>query len=178
MIRGTVEDQEYVITELKSPDGYATAKPVTFKTDESKNLTVEMVDEVTRVEVSKQDITTNKELPGASLVVKDKDGNVIDEWVSTTEPHIIKNLTVGETYTLEETIAPDGYKIAQSINFEIKDTGEVQNVVMYDELLPSSGGVNTSDTTDVNTMAVLASISALGMASYGMYEFFKKRYNQ
>ena len=178
MIRGTVEDQEYVITELKSPDGYATAKPVTFKTDESKNLTVEMVDEVTRVEVSKQDITTNKELPGASLVVKDKDGNVIDEWVSTTEPHIIKNLTVGETYTLEETIAPDGYKIAQSINFEIKDTGEVQSVVMYDELLPSSGGVNTSDTSDVNTMAVLASISALGMASYGMYEFFKKRYNQ
>ena len=117
-------------------------------------------------------------MKGASLVVKDKDGNVIDEWVSTTEPHIIKNLTVGETYTLEETIAPDGYKIAQSINFEIKDTGEVQSVVMYDELLPSSGGVNTSDTSDVNTMAVLASISALGMASYGMYEFFKKRYNQ
>ena len=178
MIRGTVEDQEYVITELKSPDGYATAKPVTFKTDESKNLTVEMVDEVTRVEISKQDITTQKELEGAHLQVRDKDGNVIDEWVSTTEPHIIKNLTVGETYTLSETIAPDGYKIAQSIDFEIKDTGEVQSVIMYDELLPSSGGVNTSDTTDVNTMAVLASISALGMASYGMYEFFKKRYNQ
>ena len=49
MIRGTAEDQEYVITELKSPDGYATAKPVTFKTDEDKNLTVEMIDEITRV---------------------------------------------------------------------------------------------------------------------------------
>ena len=58
MIRGTAEDQEYVITELKSPDGYATAEPVTFKTDEDKNLTVEMIDEITRVEVSKQDITT------------------------------------------------------------------------------------------------------------------------
>ena len=178
MIRGTAEDQEYVITELKSPDGYATAKPVTFKTDEDKNLTVEMIDEITRVEVSKQDITTNKELPGASLVVKDKDGNVIDEWVSTTEPHIIKNLTVGETYTLEETIAPDGYKIAQSIDFKIKDTGEVQNVVMYDELLPSSGGVNTSDDTSTGAMAALVSVSALGMVSYGMYEFFRKRYNQ
>lgn len=49
-----------------------------------------MIDEITRVEVSKQDITTNKELPGATLVVKDKDGNVLDEWVSTSEPHIIK----------------------------------------------------------------------------------------
>ena len=158
MIRGTAEDQEYVITELKSPDGYATAKPVTFKTDEDKNLTVEMIDEITRVEVSKQDITTNKELPGATLVVKDKDGNVLDEWVSTSEPHIIRNLTVGETYTLSETIAPDGYKIAQSIDFKIKDTGEVQNVVMYDELLPSSGGVNTSDDTSTGAMAALVSV--------------------
>ena len=39
----------------------------------------------------------NKELPGATLVVKDKDGNVIDEWVSTSEPHIIRSLTVGKT---------------------------------------------------------------------------------
>ena len=178
MIRGTVEDQEYVITELKSPDGYATAEPVTFKTDEDKNLTVEMIDEITRVEVSKQDITTNKELPGATLVVKDKDGNVIDEWVSTSEPHIIRSLTVGKTYTLSETIAPDGYKIAQSIDFKIKDTGEVQNVVMYDELLPSSGGVNTSDNTSTGAMAALVSVSTLGMVSYGMYEFFRKRYNQ
>ena len=178
MIRGTAEDQEYVITELKSPDGYATAKPVTFKTDEDKNLTVEMIDEITRVEVSKQDITTNKELPGATLVVKDKDGNVLDEWVSTSEPHIIRSLTVGKTYTLSETIAPDGYKIAQSIDFKIKDTGEVQNVVMYDELLPSSGGVNTSDDTSTGAMAALVSVSALGMVSYGMYEFFRKRYNQ
>ena len=178
MIRGTAEDQEYVITELKSPDGYATAEPVTFKTDEDKNLTVEMIDEITRVEVSKQDITTNKELPGATLVVKDKDGNVIDEWVSTSEPHIIRSLTVGKTYTLSETIAPDGYKIAQSIDFKIKDTGEVQNVVMYDELLPSSGGVNTSDDTSTGAMAALVSVSTLGMVSYGMYEFFRKRYNQ
>ena len=178
MIRGTAEDQEYVITELKSPDGYATAEPVTFKTDEDKNLTVEMIDEITRVEVSKQDITTNKELPGATLVVKDKDGNVLDEWVSTSEPHIIRSLTVGKTYTLSETIAPDGYKIAQSIDFKIKDTGEVQNVVMYDELLPSSGGVNTSDNTSTGAMAALVSVSTLGMVSYGMYEFFRKRYNQ
>ena len=105
-------------------------------------------------------------LPGLKYV-KDKDGNVLDEWVSTSEPHIIRNLTVGETYTLSETIAPDGYKIAQSIDFKIKDTGEVQNVVMYDELLPSSGGVNTSDDTSTGAMAALVSVSALGMVSYG-----------
>ena len=135
-----------------------------------------MIDEDTKVEVSKQDITTNKELPGATLVVKDKEGKIVDEWVSTTKPHMIKNLIAGETYTLIETIAPDGYKIAQSINFTVQNTGEVQKITMYDELLPSSGGVKTYDDTDISSMIVFASMIVL--ISYGMYEFFKKKYNQ
>ena len=67
MIRGTVEDQEYVITELKSPDGYATAEPVTFKTNKEQNLTVEMTDEITQFEFYKKDITSQEELEGATL---------------------------------------------------------------------------------------------------------------
>lgn len=177
-IQNLAAGMEYTLREVNAPDGYATAEEQTFTAGEDKDVSLVMTDEDTKVEISKQDITTNKELPGATLVVKDKDGNVLDEWVSTSEPHIIRNLTVGETYTLSETIAPDGYKIAQSIDFKIKDTGEVQNVVMYDELLPSSGGVNTSDDTSTGAMAAFASVSALGMVSYGMYEFFRKRYNQ
>ena len=51
-----------------------------------------MKDEDTKVEVSKQDITTKKELPGAHLKVTDEEGNTVDEWVSKEESHIIKNL--------------------------------------------------------------------------------------
>ena len=178
MIQGLLAGEEYILRETQAPEGYATAEEQKFVAGEEEDISLIMIDEDTKVEISKQDITTNKELPGASLVVKDKDGNVVDEWVSTAEPHIIKNLTVGKTYTLSETIAPDGYKIAQSIDFKIEDTGEVQNVVMYDELLPSSGGVKTYDDTDINDMIVSASMTVLGMVSYGMYEFFRKRYNQ
>lgn len=177
-IRNLAAGMEYTLREVSAPDGYATAEEQIFTAGEDKDVSLVMTDEDTKVEISKQDITTQKELEGAHLRVTDKDGNVIDEWVSGKEPHIIKNLTAGETYTLSETIAPDGYKIAQSVDFEIKDTGEVQNVVMYDELLSSSGGVNTSDDTSTGAMAALASVSALGMVSYGMYEFFRKRYNQ
>lgn len=59
-------------------------------------------------------------------------------------------LVVGETYTLTETIAPDGYKIAQSIEFTVIDNGEVeQQIQMIDELLPvvQTHKVNTGDHT-------------------------------
>ena len=64
----------------------------------------------TTIEVTKSDLTTGVELNGASLSVLDKDGNVIDSWTSVKdEPHVIKYLTVGKTYTLRESLAPLGY---------------------------------------------------------------------
>ena len=100
-----------------------------------------------KVSVSKQDITDHKELEGAKLQVKDADGNIIDEWISGKEPHMIQNLFCGHTYTLTEIIAPKGYKIAQSINFTIEETGKIQKVVMYDELLPKKA-IKTGDDKD------------------------------
>ena len=126
MIRGTVEDQEYVITELKSPDGYATAEPVSFKTNKEQNLTVDMTDEITQFEFYKKDITSQEELEGATLQIKDKNGNIVDEWVSGKTPHKITGLTVGQTYTMIEVIAPVNYKIAQNKEFTVSNTGEVQ----------------------------------------------------
>ena len=53
---------------------------------------------------------------------------------------MIKGLEVGKEYRLVEVIAPDGYMIANDVTFKVEDTGEVQQVVMYDELIPTSGG--------------------------------------
>ena len=106
MIQGLEAGEEYVLKETKTPNGYATFKTQTFTAEEGKDTSLSMVDEDTKVEVSKQDITTKKELEGAKLKVTDKDGKVIDEWTSGKQPHMIKNLTAGETYTLTEAIAP------------------------------------------------------------------------
>lgn len=104
-----------------------------------------------KVEISKQDITDHKELEGAKLQVKDAEGNIVDEWISGKEPHMIQNLFCGHTYTLTEIIAPKGYQIAQSIDFKIEETGEVQKVVMYDELMPKK--VKTGDNSNINIFA-------------------------
>ena len=85
---------------------------------------------VTIVEISKVDVTTGEELPGAHLVVKDASGKVVDEWTSTNEVHVIKNLTPGK-YTLTETIAPDGYILSdETITFTVKSDGSVTKVKM------------------------------------------------
>jgi len=87
------------------------------------------------VEITKSDITTGVELDGAYLQVIDKDGNVIDSWTSSKdEPHVIKRLVVGETYTLREKFAPYGYLVANDITFTIEDTAEIQKVEMKDEV--------------------------------------------
>ena len=166
MIRGTVEDQEYVITELKSPDGYATAEPVSFKTNKEQNLTVEMTDEITQLEFYKKDITSQEELEGATLQIKDKNGNIVDEWVSEKTPHKITGLTVGQTYTMIEVIAPANYKIAQNKEFTVSDTGKVQKITMYDELMPVAKKVKTADDMYIGMYMMLGGLSAL---SIGMF---------
>ena len=164
MIRGTVEDQEYVITELKSPDGYATAEPVSFKTNKEQNLTVDMTDEITQFEFYKKDITSQEELEGATLQIKDKNGNIVDEWVSGKTPHKITGLTVGQTYTMIEVIAPVNYKIAQNKEFTVSDTGDVQKITMYDELMPVAKKVKTGDLSNPFSYLVLTGVAVLGMS--------------
>ena len=126
----------YTLTEITAPDGYAFAENVPFTvlpTGEVQKF--EMLDDVIKVEISKVDITTNKELPGAELIITNKDGKEIDRWVSTDKPHYIEKLPSGE-YTLTEITAPDGYDIAESIRFTVLPTGEVQTVVMKDARTP------------------------------------------
>ena len=114
---------------------YLTTKNILFwKWDDWKLLddaTVIMQDDITKVQISKKDLTTKEELPGAELVIKDKDGTEIDRWISTNEPHYVEKMPAGD-YTLTEITAPNGYKVAESIDFTVLPTGEIQTVVMKD----------------------------------------------
>ena len=90
---------------------------------------------MTKVEISKTDIS-GKELPGAKMTVLDKDGNAVESWTSTDKPHYMEKLPIGD-YILREETAPEGYLIAEDVEFSVKDTGEIQKVSMKDEKKPS-----------------------------------------
>ena len=61
---------------------------ILLKDSDGFSQTITMLDAPTRVKISKADITTHEEIPGATLRVLDKDGNVVDEWVSEDTPHL------------------------------------------------------------------------------------------
>jgi uncharacterized surface anchored protein len=124
--------KRYRLVEVKAPKGFNIAAPIEFTVENTTEpVAVKMVDTTTRV--SKTDITGEKEIPGAKLIVRDKDGNIVDEWTSTEDIHFADNLIEGETYTLEESIPAPGYVTAEPITFTVTKDGISTDVTMKDE---------------------------------------------
>ena len=130
----------YYVKEVQAPAGFVTTEEIkefdfAYAGEEVAEVSFEFTyeDEPTTFEITKSDITTGEELPGAKLKVSDSEGNVVDEWTSGSTPHIIKELEVGKKYTLTETIPADGYATAESITFVVENTADIQKVEMQDD---------------------------------------------
>ncbi len=131
----------YYVKEVESPAGYLldeTVYDVDFSYTQEMAATptvakeLEMKDTPIIVEVSKTDITTGKELPGATLEVIDSNGDVYASWKTDGKPYRLEAIPAGK-YTLRETAAPYGYLIANEVEFTVEETGEIQKVAMSDE---------------------------------------------
>ena len=128
----------YRIVEITAPAGYlldSTPVDVEF-TYEGQQIAWQIVDGTntnlrTSVDISKQNITNGKELPGAKLEIRDTDGNLVEGWTSTKTPHTVRGLELEKEYTLTETRAPDGYAEAESIVFKLVQEGTEQVNEVY-----------------------------------------------
>ena len=128
----------YRIVEVAAPAGYlldSTPMEVTF-TYEGQQIAWQVVDGTntnlrTSVDISKQDITNGKELPGAKLEIRDADGNLVEGWTSGKAPHTVRGLELEKEYTLTEKRAPDGYAEAESIVFKLVQEGTEQVNEVY-----------------------------------------------
>ena len=132
-IEGLTVGKKYTLKEEIAPDGYVIATEIKFKVEDTNEIQkVKMIDKV--VEISKEDIS-GKEIEGAKLQVLDKDGNVIDEWISEKEAHKVKGLKENETYILHEEIAVGNYVKASDIEFTVSEDKKTQQIVMIDKLV-------------------------------------------
>lgn len=130
-IKGLHEGCEYTLTETTAPKGYVKAESIEFTVSkEKKNEAYIMKDK--QVSVTKTDITGTQEVPGATLTVKDEDGNTVDTWVSGDKEHYVSGLEEGKTYTLIEETAPEGYVRAEEITFTVTNEKVDQEVNMFD----------------------------------------------
>lgn len=129
----------YYVKEIEAAPGYLVDEneyPIdfTYKDQKVAVITQELAVKETPmiVEVSKSDITTGKELVGASLEIVDSNGETYAAWKTDGKPYQLNAIPAGD-YTLKETAAPYGYKIANSVDFTVEETGEIQKVAMVDE---------------------------------------------
>lgn len=130
-VSGLEEGKTYRLVEAEAPKGYVKAKDVFFTvSNEKKNEAYIMKDK--QVTVTKTDITGTQEVPGATLTVKDEDGNTVDTWVSGDKEHYVSGLEEGKTYTLIEETAPEGYVRADEITFTVTKEKVDQEVNMFD----------------------------------------------
>lgn len=130
-ISGLEEGKSYILHEEVCVDGFVKATDIEFEVSYDKETQhLEMVDKI--VDVTKTDMVNGEEVEGAKLVVTDKEGNEIDKWTSTKEPHHVVGLEEGKTYVLTETTCPYGYEIAESITFTVTTDKETQLIEMKD----------------------------------------------
>lgn len=130
-VSGLIENETYILHEEIVVDGYVKATDIEFTVTENKETQkIQMIDKI--VEIVKTDLVTSEELEGAKLQVVDEDGNIIDEWVSTNEPHRVKGLEENKNYKLIEITAPYGYEITEEIEFSVTTDKETQLIEIKD----------------------------------------------
>lgn len=129
-ISGLEEGKTYTLIEETAPEGYVRADEITFTvTNEKVDQEVNMFD--AQVKVTKTDALTGDAVKGAEFTVFDKDGNIVDKWITDGTAHAVSGLDAGKEYMIKETKTPEGYMTApdrtlvvsgeQNMDVEIKE---------------------------------------------------------
>ena len=165
-----IADGTYTVEEIAAPEGYQKTDEIYEFTIDNNNRDVTVTIENQTIEklvnILKVDAATGKPLAGATLVVKDSEGNVIEEFVTTEEPHTITGLKDG-TYTVEELKAPEGYNKSDEVyKFTINDKTPTALVIFENSEIvevPFTGSNDSLITTLFGSMMI---ISGVGFVYY------------
>lgn len=165
-----LSDGTYTVEETKAPAGYEKSDEIyeftVNKDNRDATITIENTPIEKLVNILKVDAATGNPLSGATLVVKDSDGNVVEEFVTTTEPHTITGLEDGE-YTVEEVEAPEGYNKSDEVyKFTISDETPTALVIFENNEIvevPFTGSSKSLISTIFGSMLL---ISGVGFVYY------------
>jgi TQXA domain-containing protein len=182
-----------ILVETKAPDGYAIADPISITVNQDGSIykdgqivdssgPIVMVDKPLHdFQFSKQD-ADGKELAGATIELRDANSKVVETWTSDGTVH--KFSAAAGTYTLVETQAPNGYKIAAPITITVKEDGAVEKngsvvdntapIVMVDEKKsttvdrPTTVSISSPNTGDHSNSLLLAGLLLADFLGIGM----------
>ena len=126
----------YILKEVEVPSesGYVTIEDVEFTIKDTLEVQqVKVTQSVSKLEVHIFDELENeKYVEGTKWQIVDKETEEVkDEWVQDGNKHEVKKLPIGN-YILKEVEVPSesGYVTIEDVEFEVKDTLEVQSVTV------------------------------------------------
>ena len=144
-----VKGETYFLTEItRYSDGEErVSSRMSFTLDEQAGISaIGGYDKETEVVISKTDLTTGEELPGNHLTVTDEKGEIVDQWISGEEPHVIRGLEPGKKYTLTEVRPAEGFAWAEEITFQVNEDGTAEEILM--ENRPTHAVITKKDITN------------------------------
>ena len=168
----------YTLKETKAPAGYKISKEETKFTisDTNRDITLKIENTALTklVNIVKIDKSTGQPLAGAHLVVKNEQGEVIADFVSTEQPYTIKDLKDGK-YSVYEVEAPSGYKKNEATYyFTISDGNTVASVTVENEKEGEVVKVPNTGSNDSVIPGVIGSIALLSGVGFA-YKHGKKQ---
>lgn len=168
-----LKEGKYILEEIATPEqgNYAKAESIEFEI--VKNMTnipfVEMFDDSSKVEIKKMDADRGIALEGAKLSLKDEKGQVLYEWSSTKEAHLITGLRAG-IYYISEIEAPQGFEKASDIKIEVKDSFKEQEFIFNNYRIRSDAGVEVPNKRYITFKKTDDSGKALANVEFTFYK--------
>lgn len=145
VIHGLEVGKTYVMTNTVPALGYVTAEKVQFMVENTADVQkVEMMTDVTKLLISKKDVISKAEVPGAKIIILDEDDQVVESWITDGEAHYVEKLPIG-SYSIREEQAAKGYVIRSDVRFELADSGKVQSVSMVNDTAKGKVIINLTD---------------------------------
>ncbi len=143
-IKALKTNEQYRIIETSPASGYVTAKEIIFSINDEGIIqtaaktkepnTIIMEDQTTKIIVELLDAKTKEQVSGATLKILNEKGEEVAKFETSNIAEEIQKLPIGK-YTLVEEQAPQdkGYVTIDQVPFEIRDTEEIQRIVVTQE---------------------------------------------
>ena len=160
----------YTVEEVTAPNGYKLNPNVAnfTITDTNRDITINFENEPEKVviNISKVDQSTQQQIAGATIVIKDAQGNIVYKFDSKTTPEIITDIGYG-TYTVEELSAPQGYIKSDKVYTFTVDANHLSHQITIE----NAKEVYVPDTANASSIILL--IIGISIIGYGI-SYIKK----
>ncbi|MBO4538465.1 MAG: hypothetical protein J5694_06345, partial [Erysipelotrichaceae bacterium] len=158
----------YYVRETLAPQDYLQSDEVReIEVVADQTLKVEFINDpsLAPVGIMKIDSSARTPLPGAHLQLWDEEGTMVDEWISSVEPHLIW-LSVGRTYVIRETESPEGYLLADDQPFTVGSYQGSSQIIEMENVMKEA--VKTADPGGMPLYLIMMLASVNGMSFYVM----------